>query len=64
MNVDPSMLRQSANMMKNMSPEQLKSMTEMAKKMYPDGKFPKNPGAFPRPNFPPAPAPSSTVQEK
>ena len=34
----------SVGMMKNMSPDQLKNMTEMAKKMYPNGKLPTNMG--------------------
>ncbi len=44
MNIDPAMLRQSAAMMKNMSPDQLKNMTEMAQKMHASGQLPKMPG--------------------
>ena len=54
MNVDPAMLRQSAAMMQNMTPEQVKNMTEMASKMYANGQLP--PGFAPPPGAAPQPA--------
>lgn len=49
MDVDPSMIRQSLNMMNNMSPEMQKMMTEQAQKMYASGTFPRGMG-MPPPN--------------
>lgn len=59
MNVDPAMLRQSAAMMQNMTPEQVKNMTEMASKMYANGQLP--PGFAPPPGVAPQPAPKPTA---
>lgn len=47
MDFDPAMMRQSMNMMKNMSPEQIKSMAETAKRMQESGQFPRGSGGFP-----------------
>jgi tetratricopeptide (TPR) repeat protein len=47
MNIDPAMLRQSAAMMKNMSPEAQKNMFEMAQKMHASGQMPNIPGMTP-----------------
>ena len=59
MNVDPAMLRQSAAMMHNMSPDQVKNMTEMASKMYANGQFPA--GFAPPPTAGYTPPQSSSV---
>lgn len=51
MNVDPQLMRQSAAMMKNMSPEQIRNMTEMARKMQAEGRMPPGMGGMGMPNF-------------
>lgn len=59
MNLDPSLIRQSMDMMKNMSPEQLQSMSETSKRMQANGMFPKAPGAGFNPTYTPPPAVST-----
>lgn len=51
MNIDPQLMRQSAAMMKNMPPDQLRNMTEMAKKMQSEGRMPPGMGGMGMPNY-------------
>lgn len=69
MNMDPAMVRQSAAMMKNMSPEQLKAMGQAAEQMYKSGNLPPGMGGMGGmgggfPAYAPPVQPVATASEK